>query len=128
MSPRPCAGVQGRHAPPFRSQIIVQIAPLRIYPLNGVYFIRTRPLFHGLLTLKRRTNIRRLVEPNETMNAIFLRETLGIGSFVFGDTPNEIVRHADTKRSIAATREDVDVIALRHAQKHTPMDPGTRPG
>jgi hypothetical protein len=105
------------------NDVFIQIAPRRVCGLDQIEFPRTTPVLDGLLARDGRFHRLVRLEPDQRMNAVFLREPFRKIVLVLPNALNKIGGHADIKRAVSAAGEDVDAWLLHERRV---LDSGVR--
>jgi hypothetical protein len=105
------AGIQSRNSN--SSQVI----PSGIVLFYQPKFPRPFPFLNPLFAQNGFTNIAVDLEPNQCMDTILLRKTVGWSVAMLVNPPVDIVGHTSVERAVSRTSHDVDEIAMfsRHA-------------
>jgi hypothetical protein len=90
-------------------------APIKIVPIGIKLFDQSNfpssiPLLQSFLANYRILNVIELLEIDQFMNAIPLREAFHKFETMLTDAAHEVIRHADVKRAADAASKDVDVV------------------
>jgi hypothetical protein len=92
------------------SNLWIQIIPIWIELFDELNFPGPIPFLQTLFAQDRGLNIAILFEVHEPMNSVLFREAVREPHLMFIDSPNQIIRYPDVKRSAYATGENVHPI------------------
>jgi hypothetical protein len=89
----------------------IKIVPIGIKIFDQSNFPSSIPLLQSFLANYRILTVIELLEIDQFMNAISLREAFHKFETMLTDAAHEVIRHTDVKRAADAAGEDVDVVA-----------------
>ena len=93
-------------------EVLVQIAPVRIFSDDKSELPGTRPMLDVFFSLERDADIVVPLDIDQPLQSIALRKALGHAFPVFPNAPREITRDTNVESTARSVRQDVEPSAL----------------